>query len=103
MKITVVGLWHLGSVTAACCAKWFDVIGLDFDDALVGNLQHGKAPLFEPGLNELLAAGLQKGSLRFTTDAAAACNGADVLWLCYDTPVNRSEEHTSELQSPYVI
>lgn len=92
MKITVFGLWHLGSVTAACCAKHFDVIGLDFDDAVVGNLQQGKAPLFEPGLNELLAAGLQNKSLHFTTDVRSACNSADVLWLCYDTPVNENDE-----------
>ncbi len=65
MNITVLGLWHLGTVTAACCAKHFDVTGLDFDDAIVSSLQQGKAPLFEPGLNELIAAGLQKSSLRF--------------------------------------
>ena len=92
MNITVLGLWHLGSVTAACCAKHFDVTGLDSDEMVVANLQRGKAPLFEPGLNELLAAGLQKASLRFTSDAAVSCKSADVLWLCYDTPVNDSDE-----------
>ena len=56
MNVTVLGLWHLGCVTAACCAKHFQVIGLDFDTATVANLNSGKAPLFEPGLNELLAA-----------------------------------------------
>ncbi len=90
--ITVLGLWHLGSVTAACCAKHFDVTGLDFDDTVVGNLQQGRAPISEPGLNELLAAGLAKNSLRFTTDAKAACAQADVLWICYDTPVNDGDE-----------
>ena len=92
MKIAVLGLWHLGSVTSACCAKHFEVTGLDFDEAVIGNLQQGKAPLFEPGLNELLGAGLQKKSLRFSTDAATACHSADALWLCYDTPVNENDE-----------
>ena len=92
MNITVLGLWHLGSVTAACGAKHFDVTGLDFDEVVVGNLQQGRAPLSEPGLNELLAAGLAKNSLRFTTDGQAACARADVLWICYDTPVNDSDE-----------
>jgi UDPglucose 6-dehydrogenase len=92
MNIAVLGLWHLGSVTAACCAKHFDVTGLDFDDAVVGNLQQGRAPISEPGLNELLAAGLVKNSLRFTTDAKAACMRTDVLWICYDTPVNDGDE-----------
>src|ERR1041384_7164727 len=92
MRLTVLGLWHLGSVTAACCAKHFDVTGLDFDEAAIAKLQQGKAPLFEPGLNELIAAGLQKNSLRFTSDAKVACSSADVLWLCYDTPVNENDE-----------
>ncbi len=92
MNLTVIGLWHLGSVTAACCAKHFQVIGLEFDDAVVAGLQQGRAPLHEPGLNELLATGLAKGSLSFTTDAQSACARADVLWVCYDTPVNENDE-----------
>ena len=96
MNLTVLGLWHLGSVTAACCAKHFDVTGLDFDDAVVGNLQQGKAALFEPGLDELITAGLQKNSLCFTTDATAACANADALWVCYDTPVNDQDESDTE-------
>ncbi len=96
MKITVLGLWHLGSVTAACCAKYFDVTGLDFDEVSINNMRQGKAPLFEPQLDELITAGLQKNSLRFTTDPKSACGGADVLWLCYDTPVNENDESDGE-------
>lgn len=70
--------------------------GLDFDDALVGNLQQGRAPILEPGLNDLLTAGLEKKSLRFTTDAQVACARADVLWVCYDTPVNDGDESDVE-------
>ena len=90
--ITVLGLWHLGSVTAACCARHFEVTGLGFDEAAITGLGQGQAPVFEPGLNELLAAGLAAQRLRFTTDAKAACAKADVLWLCYDTPVNDNDE-----------
>jgi UDPglucose 6-dehydrogenase len=89
-KIAVQGLWHLGSVTAACCAKYFDVVGLDFDEANVARLNSGKAPLFEPGLDELISAG--RASLFFTTDEKIACANANVLWLCYDTPVNDKDE-----------
>lgn len=92
MKIVVQGLWHLGSVTAACCAKHFDVVGLDFDAANVAKLNSGKAPLFEPRLDELIAAGIASKKLSFTTDAKNACVNADVLWLCYDTPVNDRDE-----------
>ncbi|MBI3880737.1 MAG: UDP-glucose/GDP-mannose dehydrogenase family protein [Verrucomicrobia bacterium] len=96
MNITVLGLWHLGSVTSACCAKHFRVTGLDFDATTIAKLNGGKAPLFEPGLDELLAAGLAQKSLSFTTDAAAAGANADVLWLCSDTPVNENDESDTE-------
>jgi len=92
MKITVLGLWHLGCVTAACCARHFQVTGLDFDAANIARLNQGQAPLLEPGLNELLAAGLAAKKLSFTDDPAAACAQADILWLTYDTPVNSNDE-----------
>jgi UDPglucose 6-dehydrogenase len=92
MNITVLGLWHLGSVTAACCAQHFEVTGLDFDDSIVANLATGQAPILEPGLNDLLGAGLKRGTLRFSSDAASACANADVLWLCYDTPVDDNDQ-----------
>jgi UDPglucose 6-dehydrogenase len=92
MNITVLGLWHLGCVTAACCARHFQVVGLDFDEANIAKLDSGQAPLFEPGLNELITAGLAGKKLSFTTDPKIACACADVLWLCYDTPVNENDE-----------
>jgi len=92
MKLCVLGLWHLGTVTAACCARYFQVAGLDFDSANVQRLNLGQAPLLEPGLNELLSAGLAAKRLTFTTDPQIACAQADVLWLAYDTPVNDRDE-----------
>jgi len=96
MNVTVLGLWHLGSVTAACCAKHFEVVGLDFDAATVSQLNAGQAPLLEPGLNELIASGLASKKLSFTTDPKIACAKVDVLWLAYDTPVNDSDESDVE-------
>lgn len=95
-KIVVLGLWHLGCVTAACCAKHFQVAGLDFDKENIAKLKMGKAPLFEPGLDELIASGIAAKKLAFTTDAKTACAKADILWLCYDTPVNDSDESDVE-------
>jgi UDPglucose 6-dehydrogenase len=92
MKIVVQGLWHLGCVTAVCCAKHFPVVGLSINEESISKLNKGQAPLFEPGLNELIAAGLAAGKLSFTTDAKAACADADVLWVCMDTPVNDDDE-----------
>jgi UDPglucose 6-dehydrogenase len=93
MRVTVFGLWHLGSVTAACLADaGFDVVGLDLDEKTIGGLQNGRAPLHEPGLDEMIRAGSAAGRLRFTTDPAAACADADVVWIAFDTPVNENDE-----------
>lgn len=92
MNIVVLGLWHLGCVTAACCAEHFSVTGIDFDNAATTPLaKEGRAPLFEPGLDDLLQKNIAKGSLTIATDstiAEAALRSADVLWVCYDTPVD---------------
>jgi UDPglucose 6-dehydrogenase len=91
MKIVVLGLWHLGCVTAACAAKFESVIGLDLDPLVVAQLRNGKPPLFEPGLAELVNEGLQCGRLTFSDDPASACQEADLLWVCYDTPVDDND------------
>ncbi|MFI5337544.1 MAG: hypothetical protein ACHQ5A_12210, partial [Opitutales bacterium] len=90
LHLTVFGLWHLGSVTAACLARHHRVTGLDFDEAVVAGLRAGRAPLHEPGLDERLATGLARGALDFTTDPAAAAR-MDVLWICFDTPVDEDD------------
>ena len=93
MKVVVHGFWHLGCVTAAClAAAGKRVVGLDPDAAVVESLRRGEPPIQEPGLPELLRAGLDAGRLDFTTDAAAALDGADVLWVAFDTPVDARDE-----------
>ncbi len=92
MKIAVLGLWHLGCVTAACTARHFDVVGLDPDATNVANLQKGKAPISEPGLDELLQSGVASGRLRFTTDVKVACGNADLLWVTFDTLVDDNDQ-----------
>jgi UDPglucose 6-dehydrogenase len=89
MKVCVAGLWHLGSVTAACLgSSGHDVTAFDPDSAVVTDLAAGKPPLFEPGLKEQLHTSLASGKLRPLTDAAEAVKGAEVLWITYDTPVD---------------
>ena len=88
MNIVVLGLSHLGCVTAACCARHFQVTGLAFEANVLEGLRKGKAPVQEPGLDELVRMGLEAGSLAFSADAREACRDADVLWLCQDTPVD---------------
>jgi UDPglucose 6-dehydrogenase len=91
MSICVFGLWHLGSVTAACVAEKYPTVGLDPDPATVSGLQTGKPPILEPELGELLRTGISKGALRFTTDIQEAVAGADVVWVAFDTPVDESD------------
>ncbi len=91
MKLTVLGLWHLGSVTAACAAAaGIDTIGIDDDAAVVAKLRQGRAPLFEPELDALIAQGLGAGVLAFTTDRGAV-RDCDVVWVCIDTPVDEDD------------
>jgi UDPglucose 6-dehydrogenase len=86
------GLWHLGTVTAACLASvGHTVTGLDFDPAVIRDLEQGKPPLFEPGLADLVQHGLADKRLRFTTDLAAAVQGAQIVWVAYDTPVDADD------------
>lgn len=93
MHICVLGLWHLGTVTAACLARaGHQVTGLDSDAARVATLAAGQPPLFEPGLEDLVKAGLSAGRLSFTTDIAGAVRAADVLWVAFDTPVDDDDE-----------
>jgi UDPglucose 6-dehydrogenase len=92
MRVTVYGLWHLGSVTAACLAEGgHEVVGLDPDAATVANLYAGKPPVDEPGLAALVVEQQRAGRLRFTADAADAIPSAEVVWVCFDTPVDASD------------
>jgi UDPglucose 6-dehydrogenase len=92
LKVCVVGLWHLGTVTAACLASGgHQVVGLDFDNTVIEALQAGEPPLFEPGLGDLVKQGLAKRNLSFTTDVATALSGAEVVWVAYDTPVDEHD------------
>jgi UDPglucose 6-dehydrogenase len=89
MKVCVYGLWHLGTVTAACLAsRGIATVGLAETPEAAAELQAGKAPLFEPGLDALMEKGLKSGALRFTNEVAAAVSSADLVWISFDTPVD---------------
>lgn len=101
MEVVVVGLWHLGTVAAGCLAKsGHNVVGVDENAQRVGSLQEGRAPLFEPGLDDLLSEGIESGRLRFTTDASNVVPQADVAVVAYDTLVtDRDEADVSQILS----
>jgi UDPglucose 6-dehydrogenase len=89
MNISVVGLWHLGSVTAAGLASLgHNIRAFDPNEETIAALQKGIPPLQEPGLPEAVAQGLANGTLHFHTDPTPALAGAEIVWIAYDTPVD---------------
>ncbi len=91
MKVAVAGLWHLGSVTAACLAQvGHEVMGYDPDRATIQSLKQNKAPVFEPGLDELIARGQASSHLDFSFEPQSVAQ-ADVLWVTFDTPVDDND------------
>ncbi len=91
MNLGVAGLWHLGSVTAACMAESVPTLAWDPSVETVRNLAAGRPPVDEPGLDRAVRAGLDSGRLRFVEDATAL-NQVDVLWITIDTPVDDDDQ-----------
>ncbi len=86
MRISVIGCGYLGAVHAAAMASiGHEVVGIDVDQRKIDALSKGEAPFFEPGLQEILTAGVEAGNLRFTTDMAEAA-GAKVHFVGVGTP-----------------
>ena len=80
MKVCVLGLWHLGPVTAACLASvGHDVTGLDSNSGIVEKLQTAEPPVSETGLDDLIREGINAERLRFTTNVKIAISSAEVL------------------------
>ncbi|MFN8516513.1 MAG: UDP-glucose/GDP-mannose dehydrogenase family protein [Chloroflexia bacterium] len=86
-KIAVIGCGYVGLGTGAVFADLGNqVVGVEIDAARVETLRAGACPIYEPGLEELLARNLKAGRLTFTTDYAVAIPGADFVFICVNTP-----------------
>jgi len=87
VKVAVFGLGYVGTVTAAClAANGHDVWGVDVEPSKVRSVNSGSSPVVEPGLPELIAEGLQHGSLHATLEPTEALDGADISMICVGTP-----------------
>jgi UDPglucose 6-dehydrogenase len=87
-RVTVIGAGYVGLVTAACLSgSGHDILCVDIDTAKVAALSAGHSPIYEPGIDELIAAGLASGSLTFacTTEGWAPLLG-DVVFIAVGTP-----------------
>ncbi|ASY68185.1 UDP-glucose 6-dehydrogenase [Sinorhizobium fredii] len=94
MKITMIGAGYVGLVSGVCFADFgHDVVCLDKDEAKIAALKKGEIPIFEPGLDHLVASNVASGRLHFTTDLAPAVSGSDVIFIAVGTPSRRGDGH----------
>ena len=87
MNVCVIGTGYVGLVTGVCLAHLgHEVICVDNNEAKVAQMQAGKSPIYEPGLDDLMQAAMQAGRLQFTTDLAAGVDHGKVLFIAVGTP-----------------
>jgi len=100
MKITIIGTGYVGLVTGTCFAETgLDVSCLDIDADKINKLNNGKVPIYEPGLERLIARNLDSNRLSFTTDYRQALTEADAVFIAVGTPPG--EDGSADLK--YVI
>jgi len=94
MRIAMVGSGYVGLVSGACFADFgHDVICIDKDASKIAALENGVMPIYEPGLDALVARGVSEGRLRFCTDLAASVKGVDAVFIAVGTPSRRGDGH----------
>ena len=94
MRIAMVGSGYVGLVSGACFADFGHiVVCVDKDGDKIEALKRGSIPIFEPGLEEIVASNVKRGRLSFTTDIGAAVASADAVFIAVGTPARRGEGH----------
>ena len=94
MKVTVFGSGYVGLVTGACLAQvGNDVLCVDIDPRKIEMLNKGESPIYEPGLQSLMARNVEQGRLTFTGDLAEAVAGAEAAFIAVGTPTRRGDGH----------
>ena len=94
MRIAMIGTGYVGLVSGACFSEFgLTVACVDQDAAKIARLQQGEVPIFEPGLEALVATNMAAGRLSFTTDLAAAVAGAEAVFIAVGTPSRRGDGH----------
>jgi UDPglucose 6-dehydrogenase len=94
MKIAIIGAGYVGLVSGACLADFGHSIRCaDKDPAKIDALQRGRIPIFEPGLDDLVARNMAEGRLSFGGDLGWAVDGADAVFIAVGTPSRRGDGH----------
>ena len=94
MRIAMIGTGYVGLVSGVCFSDFgHDVVCVDKDAGKIERLNAGEVPIYEPGLDELLARNTAAGRLSFTTELAEALQDADAVFIAVGTPTRRGDGH----------
>ena len=94
MRIAMIGSGYVGLVSGACFAQFgHDVVCIDKDAAKIARLRAGEMPLYEPGLDKLVADNVRADRLAFGDDLGAAVDNADAVFIAVGTPTRRGDGH----------
>ena len=94
MRVAMIGAGYVGLVSGACFADFgHEVCCVDKDASKIGALERGEPPIYEPGLDELLARNVREGRLSFRCDAGDAVASADAVFIAVGTPSRRGDGH----------
>jgi UDPglucose 6-dehydrogenase len=94
MRVAMIGTGYVGLVSGACFADFgHEVTCVDKDASKIARLEKGEIPIFEPGLEDLVARNAREGRLKFATDSAKAVREADAVFIAVGTPSRRGDGH----------
>lgn len=94
MRVTMIGSGYVGLVSGACFADFGHIVTcVDTDASKIEALNRGEIPIFEPGLDDLVAKNVREGRLSFTTELAGPVRGADAVFIAVGTPTRRGDGH----------
>ncbi len=94
MKIAMVGTGYVGLVSGVCLSDFgHEVVCVDSNPEKIAKLENGEVPIYEPGLEELMARNVAAGRLGFSRDLAGAVGGADAVFIAVGTPTRRGDGH----------
>jgi UDPglucose 6-dehydrogenase len=94
MRIVMIGAGYVGLVSGACLSEFgHEVTCVDNDPARIRALETGIIPIYEPGLDEIVAANTRAGRLSFTDDVASAVRRAEAVFIAVGTPTRRGDGH----------
>ena len=101
MNLCMIGTGYVGLVTGACFSDLGNkVICVDINQNKINNLNSGKIPIYEPGLEELVKKNFNQNKLSFSTDISSAIKKSDIVFICVGTPTKK-KTNTADLKYIY--